>query len=33
MYRKLLEILSLDFDISITTEHILCTRQIVEEEL
>ena len=30
---ELLEILSLDFDISITTDHILCTVQIVEREL
>jgi len=29
---ELLEILSLDFDISITTDHILCTVQIVERE-
>ena len=33
MYMKLLEILNLDFDVSITTNHILCVRQIVEKEL
>jgi len=32
MYRKLLEVLSFDFDVSIKTDHTLFTRQIVEEE-
>jgi len=30
---KKLEIISLDFDVSITMDHILCTGQIVEGEL
>jgi len=33
MQRKILEILSLDFDLSIVADHILCTGQIVEGEL
>jgi len=33
MHIKLLEIPSLNFYVSITTDHILCTGQIVEGEL
>jgi len=33
MYRKLLEIISLHFDVSITADRILCAGQIAEEDV